>query len=623
MAERSISDAVREAFAAGVDSFSFEGVLYTRKGRTFRSEKIAAQQELAPQTVPRQKETNGPVFEKKASSKPEKTDYREEITNKIIELMENGNAVWQKPWDAKMGNRLVQKPINPTTQRPYSGGNSINLFLTGLDRDGGADPRWCTFKQAQKEGWKIKKGAKGTIIEFAKFEDKEIKEGEKTRIEKEFAGIYYHRVFHASQIEGIPAYVPVKGYEGTSIEYAEDILKKSNAVIYHDQTDRAFYRSSTDTIHLPAKEVFPKRENYYSVALHELSHWTGHSTRLDRPLQNQFGSPEYAKEELRAELASVYLSMETGVPFEPGQHAAYTKSWISALKDDKHEFFRAAKDAEKITEYVISLAKKQEQEKTMQKSIPENPEKAQQISKDQKIEKASVKEISIYRAEGPLDRSPRIQVASFEEASKFLQEEAKTAPSLNEGYDKCDVKITWANGESYSTRYDLTALDQYRNNHLEWEIQKDLQFAAGTYRPSHLTEEQWDHHLSNVSIDSVQRCTDLLSKQGGIPLSEEQQRQQERFDAIQNAPSDKKRSLAVQYQKEFGSLIQSGLEPREIDVRITSEMLASKKATLLGWKEVLRKNSPQAVLEKKYADSVIETAQANILARSQKQGMKR
>lgn len=628
MAERSISDAVREAFAADVDSFSFEGVLYTRKGKTFRSEKIAAQQELASQAAPMQKTKPGSAFEKKASSKP---DYREDITNKIIDLMESGNAVWQKPWDAKMGDRFVQKPMNPTTQKPYSGGNSISLFLSGLERDGGADPRWCTFKQAQKEGWKIKKGAKATVIEHVRFEEQEVKVGEQTEIQKVFAGVVYHNVFHASQVDGMPAlpqHEPRKGYEGTNIELAEEILKKSQAKIYNDQVDRAFYRPTTDTIHLPKKEAFPKRENYYSTALHELSHWTGHASRLNRFSNDAFGTKGRAKEELRAELASVYLSMETGVPFEPGQHAAYTKSWISVLKDDKHEFFRAAKDAEKITEYVISLAKKQEQEKTQKQSVEAQIPAAEakqkpQVSEDQKLDKSSVKEISIYRAEGPPDRPPRIQVTSFEEASKFLQEEAKTAPALNEGYNKCDVKITWSNGESYSTRYDLTALDQYRNNHLEWEVQKELQLAAGTYQPRHFTEEQWERHRLDVSVDSVQRCTEMLSKQEGIPLSAEQQHQQERFDAIRYAQSEKKRSLTVQYQKEFGALLQTGFDQREIDVQITAGMLETKKTTFLGMKELLRKNSPQAVVEKKYADSIIERAQANILARSQKQGMKR
>ena len=136
----------------------------------------------------------------------------------------------------------------------------------------------------------------------------------------------------------------------------EQILGNSGAKISHDQADRAFYSRSQDSIHLPPKESFKEPAGYYGTALHELAHWTGHPSRLNRSTLNEsyrFGDTSYAKEELRAELASVFLAAERGIPHDPQQHAAYVGSWIKALKEDKNEIFRAAHDASAATEYLL------------------------------------------------------------------------------------------------------------------------------------------------------------------------------------------------------------------------------------------------------------------------------
>jgi len=136
------------------------------------------------------------------------------------------------------------------------------------------------------------------------------------------------------------------------------ILANSGAKIAHDQRDSAFYSRSSDSIHLPLKETFKDAPGYYGTALHELAHWTGHPSRLNRPTLNdsyRFGDFNYAKEELRAELASVFIAAEVGVPHDPANHAAYVGSWIKALKEDKNEIFRAAHDASAATDFVLSL----------------------------------------------------------------------------------------------------------------------------------------------------------------------------------------------------------------------------------------------------------------------------
>ena len=135
-------------------------------------------------------------------------------------------------------------------------------------------------------------------------------------------------------------------------EIAEAILAGSHAVIKHDQADRAFYSLSSDEIHLPPKEAFPELADYYATALHELAHWTRHASRLDRERFGGFGSPDYAREELRAELATAFLSQEFGLPSNIEGHAAYLQSWMQDLKEDKTAFVQAVSDAKQIVGYI-------------------------------------------------------------------------------------------------------------------------------------------------------------------------------------------------------------------------------------------------------------------------------
>jgi hypothetical protein len=173
-------------------------------------------------------------------------------------------------------------------------------------------------------------------------------------------------VFNATQIDGMPAREECPQQEWDANERAETILANSGASITHDQMDRAFYRPVSDSIHLPPKNQFDTPEKYYATALHELGHWTGHPDRLDRDLAHPFGSEGYAKEELRAEIASMMVGLETGVGHDPSQHAAYVGGWVKALKDDPKEIMRAAADAEKIRDFVMDFEQKKEQTQTQE-----------------------------------------------------------------------------------------------------------------------------------------------------------------------------------------------------------------------------------------------------------------
>lgn len=308
-----------------------------------------------------------------------KRDFRQDLTNQIVDLIEQGAAPWQKPWNPDAASSFLEMPHNATSGRAYRGGNALYL-MAKAQLMGSDDPRWCTFKQAQAEGWQVKKGSKGTSVEYWQFDKEEERfdpttgKKEKVTVKLENPRVFYATVFHASQIEGIPEYKRRERPDGWNpVEEADRILTGSGARIFHDQQDRAYYSPGADEIHLPPREAFPQPLDYYEVAMHELGHWTGHEKRLNRDLSGGFGSESYAREELRAQMASLYLSAELGVPFNPERHAAYQASWVKALKEDKHEIFRAARDAEIMADYVIDLARErtieQAQERTAEPAV--------------------------------------------------------------------------------------------------------------------------------------------------------------------------------------------------------------------------------------------------------------
>jgi antirestriction protein ArdC len=301
----------------------------------------------------------GPVVENvRPNGGPPKSDHRQDVTDSIVKLLEEGVAPWQKPWEG------LSSPENPTTEKAYRGGNAVHLLATAVFR-GYQDPRWMTYKQAAEHGWQVNKGEKGTQIEFweakNKSEDKSPSEdlspdkGEKP--ERKFIHRTY-TVFNAKQIAGIPEHVPKQRTNFEAVESGERILNASGARMSHDQADRCFYSRTTDSIHLTPKEAFKEASGYYGTALHELAHWTGHPSRLNRATLNEFyrfDDTAYAKEELRAELASLFIAAETGIPHDATNHAAYVGSWIEALRKDKNEIFRAAHDASAAADFVLSL----------------------------------------------------------------------------------------------------------------------------------------------------------------------------------------------------------------------------------------------------------------------------
>lgn len=295
----------------------------------------------------------------------ETNEFRQALTDRLIEQLEAGVAPWQKPWDAR---EQIALPYNPTTGKSYRGANSLYLSLVGAAK-GYADPRWATYRQAADQDWQVRKGEKGVQIEYWKFSEERPLKDEVGKPLFDETGqpkvaivlldkpkVFRATVFNAAQMDKIPDLEPgPRQHEWDPLERAETILQTSGAILHHDQRDSAYYSPANDRIHLPARDQFKSAAAYYSTALHELGHWTGHHSRLNRDLSHPFGSPGYAREELRAELASYFLSDRLGIPHNPEQHAAYVKSWIAALREDRNEIFRASRDADRITDFVLGL----------------------------------------------------------------------------------------------------------------------------------------------------------------------------------------------------------------------------------------------------------------------------
>lgn len=314
-------------------------------------------------------------------------ENKKDIVDKIIKSMEQDNLNWKKTW-----NGATMLPHNGISNINYFGGNRLRLMFSAAKNEY-KDPRWVTFKQAEKEGWKIKKGEKGTLCEKYIFTKtvKELDENGK-EIEKEIRLrkpiINYFYLFNGEQIENIPKLGLNNNFDKDKISILKDFIKSSECPIKHVAQDRAYYSPSQDEIVLPLAESF-KSENYLlATAFHEMIHSTGHRDRLNRNLSGEFGSKDYAKEELVAELGAIFLQAQLGIKIEEehfNNHAAYLKSWISILKKDPNELFKAAALSEKACDRLFNNYQKLINEKEKSKEKLKNKEKTSKEKSEFKI----------------------------------------------------------------------------------------------------------------------------------------------------------------------------------------------------------------------------------------------
>ena len=298
-------------------------------------------------------------------------EYLQAVTDRLIKQIEDNNAPWQRPFEPG-DYSFTDIPVN-VKGKPYSGMNMLHLMSVAQER-GFTDNRWLTFNGAKELGGKVLKGEKASDIYYWKFTDtitanKKDKEGNeiigengkpvkiKIEVKLDKPRVFFAKVFNADQLEGLPPREQTvkKLEEWERHEIAERILKNSGVPIIHKVGEQAYYSPSQDHIVLPERTQFKSSDLYYATALHELGHATGHESRLSRDLSGGFGSEDYAKEELRAEISSMMVGQELQIGHDPSQHVAYLQSWAKVVKNDPKEIFKAVKDADAIYKYVLSL----------------------------------------------------------------------------------------------------------------------------------------------------------------------------------------------------------------------------------------------------------------------------
>ena len=288
-----------------------------------------------------------------------KRTHDQEFADMIVARLQAGTAPWQRGWSV---NEALTKPYhNCVSGKPYRGANVVRCWIA-CDKYGYVDPRFITYQQAREKGWQVRKGEKGTYISFFKPVVKEIETDEGEIEEKAYFACRGYTVFNAAQVDGIDPLPEPETYTWDVVELGEIILRNSGAKIINSASATGCcYRPLQDDIVLPTPAMFISAAEYYSAAIHELAHWTGASSRLDRKLITRHGNEEYAREELRAEIASWMISTVTGLPFDPDNHAAYVDFWVKAIKNDYREIFRACADAERIKDYILAFLPKTEE----------------------------------------------------------------------------------------------------------------------------------------------------------------------------------------------------------------------------------------------------------------------
>ena len=273
-------------------------------------------------------------------------DIYAEISDRIIAQMEEGIIPWQKPWIS------CGKAVSRTTGKPYS---LLNQMLLGRGGE------YLTFKQCQEAGGKVRRGEKSSMVVFWKWIETE---DEETGEKKEVPFLRYYNVFHIDQCEGITAKHTMETAfpDGAEpLEAAQEIiynyLSREGVQLTHTEGDRAFYRPSTDEVVLPLRKQFMSTAEYYSTAFHELGHSTGHPKRLNRLSKPSFfGSEEYSREELTAEIVAATLVNHVGLETSTSlrNNAAYIQNWLKVLKDDKRFIVSAAGKAEKAVNLILN-----------------------------------------------------------------------------------------------------------------------------------------------------------------------------------------------------------------------------------------------------------------------------
>ena len=274
------------------------------------------------------------------------------VTNRIIEQLENNIVPWEKPWSG-----TIDGAFNRVSKKPYS---ILNQMLLKYDNE------YASFKQWKDLGGHIRKGEKSEIVVFWKMYPIKEKQDDGTEIIKTIPLLKYINVFHISQVDGVEPLKQKVTHDIEPIDKAEKILNdywnRENITIEHVKGDKAFYSPMFDKIQLPLFEQFKQSEEYYSTAFHESVHSTMKTSRCNRQEDRKgkvvsFGSEEYSKEELVAEVGSAQLMNMVGIETTKSfrNSTAYIQSWLKVLRKDNKFIVSASSKAEKAVNYILGI----------------------------------------------------------------------------------------------------------------------------------------------------------------------------------------------------------------------------------------------------------------------------
>lgn len=281
-------------------------------------------------------------------------DLFQEVTDKIVNALETGTAPWVRPWATVAGSGGL--PHNPLSGTQYRGINPALLMMAEIGA-GYSTSQWVTFCQAQEAGAQVRKGERGQLVVFWKMLDAcadDSADADEISTNRPRFMLKHYTVFNLDQVDGLdrlkaPATVTPQTW--TADQRAESLIDGTRADIRHGG-NRAYFAPALDYIQLPSPQQFADGGNYYATALHELSHWTGHSSRLARDLTGRFGQHAYAAEELIAEMSAAYTCAALGIGGQL-QHAEYIGSWVKILRTDKRAIFTAASAAQKACDLLL------------------------------------------------------------------------------------------------------------------------------------------------------------------------------------------------------------------------------------------------------------------------------
>lgn len=292
-----------------------------------------------------------------------RADLYDEVTRRIIGELEGGRIPWVQPWASASGASVPEgkvpmpgMPRNAVTERQYSGVNVLILWGAVIEH-GWASQGWLTFRQAQAAGGNVRKGEKGTTVVYV---DRFTPEAEKQRARdtgvdaRTVAFLKRFTVFNIGQCEGVEGLVgePVPLPERKIVPVAEAVIAASG-VDFRIGGSKAYYAPGADFVQVPPQPLFHEQVNYYRTCLHELTHATSHASRLSRNLTNPFGSKDYAREELMAEMGSAFLCASLGI-CPTVRHSDYIGAWLEVLREDNRAIFRAASAASKAADWLLA-----------------------------------------------------------------------------------------------------------------------------------------------------------------------------------------------------------------------------------------------------------------------------